>query len=145
MIRAVPDVNLYVSAVIRKTGYGGQILARAREFLVFTSEAILADLFRVMHYDHVRRLHKMSDEKIIEHIDLLRSRIRRTPGRLRVEIVHADPDDDIIVACALEAAADYIVSRDHHLLDLKHYHSIQIVSPKAFLEILDREKSLRLN
>jgi len=145
VIRAVPDVNLYVSAVIRKTGYGGQILARSRELLLFTSEAILTDLFRVLHYDHVRRLHKMSGDKIVEHVDLLRSRLRRTRGRLQVEIVHADPDDDIIVACALEAAADYIISRDHHLLDLKHYHSIQIVTPKTFLEILDHEKSLRQN
>jgi len=145
VIRAVPDVNLYVSAAIKKLGRGGEIISRSHEFLVFTSEPILADLARVMHYDHTRRAHKMTDVEIDEYVAYLRSRLLMTPGVLQVKIVHADPDDDIIVACALEAGAHYIVSSDHHLLDLKHYHSIQIVSPKAFLEILDHEKSLRQN
>jgi predicted nucleic acid-binding protein len=40
-----------------------------------------------------------------------------------------DPDDDPVLACALAAAAELIVSGDAHLLNLKHYHGIQVVGP----------------
>jgi predicted nucleic acid-binding protein len=42
--------------------------------------------------------------------------------------VTADPDDDAILACALAAGADAIVSGDRHLLDLKVYEGIPIVT-----------------
>ncbi len=47
-----------------------------------------------------------------------------------------DPDDDAVLACALAAQADLIVSGDAHLLDLKHYQHIQIVNSAEALRIL---------
>ncbi len=44
------------------------------------------------------------------------------------------PADNKFLACALEVKADYIVSGDNHLLELKHFHGIQIVNAKAFVE-----------
>jgi len=41
-----------------------------------------------------------------------------------------DPEDDPVLACALAAAAELIVSGDAHLLNLKQYHGIQIVGPR---------------
>lgn len=145
MIRVVPDVNVYVSAALKKSGLCRQILNCISDFLPFTSEPILADLSRVMRYDRVRHLHGMTDAEIDDYVQRVRRHFWRTVGRLQIKVVPKDPDDDIIIACALEASADYVVTEDHHLLDLKHYHRIQIVTSKAFLEILDREKSLRLN
>ena len=49
-------------------------------------------------------------------------------------IVLADPDDDIFVWCAQAAEASYIVSGDHHLLDLESYDEIPIVTINEFLE-----------
>ena len=45
-----------------------------------------------------------------------------------------DPSDNIFLACAMEAKADYIVSRDPHLRNLKHFHGIKIIDVKAFVE-----------
>jgi putative PIN family toxin of toxin-antitoxin system len=47
-----------------------------------------------------------------------------------------DFKDTKIIACALSAKADYIVTGDKDLLVLKHYHKIPILTPKAFLELL---------
>ncbi len=47
--------------------------------------------------------------------------------------ITADPDDDAVLACALAAKADLIVSGDIHLLDLKSYQQIPIVSPSVAL------------
>jgi len=45
-----------------------------------------------------------------------------------------DPTDDMFLACAMEANADYIVSRDPHLRNLNHFHGIRIIDVKAFVE-----------
>ncbi|MBI3916940.1 MAG: putative toxin-antitoxin system toxin component, PIN family [Betaproteobacteria bacterium] len=42
--------------------------------------------------------------------------------------VSRDHDDDLVLATALAANAELIVSRDKHLRNLKHFHRIPIVS-----------------
>jgi len=55
-------------------------------------------------------------------------------------VVLADPDDDHVLACALAAQADLIVSGDTHLLDLKTYQGIPIVgAAEALRRIGQRE------
>jgi uncharacterized protein len=43
----------------------------------------------------------------------------------------------MVLACALDGNADYIVSGDSHLTDLREYRGIQIVRPAAFVALLD--------
>jgi uncharacterized protein len=50
--------------------------------------------------------------------------------------VPRDPDDDKIIACALAAGAEYVVSRDRDLLSLGAYAEITIITPEAFLQIV---------
>ncbi|MBI3148557.1 MAG: putative toxin-antitoxin system toxin component, PIN family [Betaproteobacteria bacterium] len=50
--------------------------------------------------------------------------------------VHADPDDDHVLACALAAQADLIVSGDRHLLNLARFHGITIVNPATAIKIV---------
>ena len=57
------------------------------------------------------------------------------------EPVSVDPDDDKFIECALAARADYIVSRDRHLLDLENPFGIIIVDDRSFLKRLGGRKS----
>jgi hypothetical protein len=50
-----------------------------------------------------------------------------------VEVVIADRADDMFLHCALEAGATCIVCGDRHLLRLKSYKRIKILSPSEFL------------
>jgi putative PIN family toxin of toxin-antitoxin system len=50
-----------------------------------------------------------------------------------------DPNDDMIVACAVAASADYVVSRDHDLLSLESYDGITMITPEAFMAVLRDE------
>jgi len=59
-----------------------------------------------------------------------------TPGA-----VPRDPDDDMIVACAVAVSVEYIVSRDDHLLSLGNHGGIRIVAPEGFIHIV--RQSLR--
>ena len=54
------------------------------------------------------------------------------PSR-RIHAVPTDPDDNEVITVAVVAEADFIVSGDHHLLDLKEWEGIPIVSPAAFI------------
>jgi predicted nucleic acid-binding protein len=50
-------------------------------------------------------------------------------------VIKRAPDDDKILACAAVARADWIVSGDDHLLSLKRYKGIPIVTPKQFSRV----------
>jgi len=49
-----------------------------------------------------------------------------------------DKDDDVVIATALAGKADVIVTGDEDLLALKKFRGTQILSPRQFLELLDR-------
>ena len=71
--------------------------------------------------------------------ELLPALVRVYPGNVSATgIVLADPDDDHVVAAALESQSSYIVSEDRHLLDLGHYQQISILSRDDFQTELDR-------
>jgi predicted nucleic acid-binding protein len=48
-------------------------------------------------------------------------------------VVIADPDDDAVLSCAVAAQCEVIISGDHHLLALKHYQGIRIVTAAELL------------
>jgi putative PIN family toxin of toxin-antitoxin system len=52
-----------------------------------------------------------------------------------VNVVKADPDDDRIIECALEGKADYLVTGDHHLLDLGRFENFKIIKPAEFVQL----------
>ena len=56
-----------------------------------------------------------------------------------MKVVVNDPNDDMVVACAVKARANFIVSRDEDLLGLKKYKGIKIVLPEEFIEVIRKE------
>jgi putative PIN family toxin of toxin-antitoxin system len=55
--------------------------------------------------------------------------------RSAITAVRDDPDDNRILECALEAEADFVISGDRHLLSLKSYQAISVLTPRQFLEV----------
>ena len=59
------------------------------------------------------------------------------PGE-RIHLVEAMDDDNRILECAVAARADYLVTGDRqHLLPLRSVGGIPIITPSAFIELLD--------
>ena len=54
----------------------------------------------------------------------------------RFKAVKKDPDDGIIVRAACDGKADYVVSGDRHLLALKEYEGIRILTIDEMLNVL---------
>ncbi|GMQ80059.1 MAG: hypothetical protein BMS9Abin03_533 [Thermodesulfobacteriota bacterium] len=60
-----------------------------------------------------------------------------TPSKLDIKAIPDDPSDNKILACGLEGEADFIISGDHHLTDLKIFQGIKIMNPATFLKIIN--------
>ena len=134
MWRVVLDTNVYISAVL----FGGKperirLLAKEGEIEVLVSEAILFEIAEIL-----RRKFRWTSRKISHLIDDIRQyTILITPCR-RISRIKEDEPDNRILECAVEGEAHYIVSGDkRHLLPLKEYRGIKIVSPHTLLEQLE--------
>ena len=139
MLRAVLDANVVVSAFLRPPGPPGQIVRRLVEDRAFTlvlSPAILDEVGRCLFYPKVRKRLPASDEEIEAWVLALGALADMVEGKLHVEAVREDPDDNVYVAAALEGRAAYLVSGDRHLLGLRSYQDVHIVTPRAFLGLL---------
>ena len=57
-----------------------------------------------------------------------------------LDVIEEDPDDNRVLECAWAVSADFIVTGDDHLLDLKEYEGIVIMNPTEFLAALMLER-----
>jgi putative PIN family toxin of toxin-antitoxin system len=141
MRRVVLDANVLVSAVLSPRGTPAQILTawRAEQFDLVISQAILAELDRVCRYPKIAKRHRWSEEQVQTFLDTLSHIAILTPGILTLTVITEDPPDDRYLECAVEGEAAYIVSGDRLLLRLGVYQGIPILTPRAFLEVLQRQ------
>lgn len=137
-MRVVLDANVLVSAILSPRGAPAKILQawQAEEFDVVISGAILEEIGRVLRYPKIARRHRWSEEQLRTFLDDLAHIAIPTPGELTLAAIPNDPPDNRYLECAVEGEADYIVSGDDDLLKLGTYEGIEILTPRAFLDIL---------
>src|SRR3989304_4533757 len=121
------------SALLSRLGNPGWIVAATPVILQEVRE-------KLQPKPALRKGLALTDADIAEFVDnVLPALVRLYPGAVSAAgAVVADPDDDAVVAAALENQAGYIVSEDRHLLKLGHYEGISILSRDAFREELNR-------
>lgn len=142
MIRAVLDSNVVVSALLVRPAPPALLSAalRRREFTALVSDAMLDELAGVLDRPYFRQKRAVSDQDIHGVLDLLRNDAEIILPQSRIVCIARDPDDDRILECALGGGAGYIVTGDHHLLELRRYQDVRIVTPGEFLAILEAQK-----
>ncbi|MGD0487050.1 MAG: putative toxin-antitoxin system toxin component, PIN family [Syntrophorhabdales bacterium] len=142
MTRIVLDTNLVVSAILSPEGKPARILKMALEgkLDLVASPAILKEIIHVLNYQKVRKLlakRAISLEVTKDALQKIAKTAFMTPGKLDVHGVDRDASDDIVLSCAAEGRADYIISGDHHLTDLVSFEGISIVNPDTFLKLIE--------
>jgi putative PIN family toxin of toxin-antitoxin system len=135
-IKAVVDTSVMLSVAFPR----GELARELRDmiadgvFTLVTSKEIMAELYRVIHYPRILKQFKPAKDDIDDFIGMVMEKALITRGSYSTKKIADDPSDDMFLACAIEAKADYIVSRDPHLRNLKHFHSIKIIDVKGFVE-----------
>lgn len=136
---SVLDTNVVVSSFLSDTGAPAEVMRdwRRERFELAVSPPLLAAYRRALGYDRVRVIHGLSDDEIEEIIRRFRRFATTVEPTEVIDAVPADPDDNRVLECAVAAGAQAIVSGDKHLGALGTYRSIPIVSPAAFLRLLN--------
>ena len=132
-MRVVFDTNVLVAAFLTE-GLCSVLLTRARrkEFELFVCPVILEEFERIL-------LHKIKAprELVREALEILLEASETVHPTEEIQRICRDRDDDKILACALSAEADYLVSGDRDLLEIGSFEELKIVSPReveAFFE-----------
>lgn len=144
MMKIVLDTNVMVSAILSPRNASAQIMRLVLDdaLNLAVSRDILDEAYRVVRYPKLVRLmkkHDIAPEEVEYIIERLSAIAVVTPGELTLDVIQDDPFDNKILACAVESEADFIISGDHHLTDLKEYQGITIVNPATFIAIVIRE------
>jgi len=139
VFKVVIDINLFVSGVINKSGNPARLLQLWRDntFLLIISEQMLEDIKRVLHYPRIKNKYNLKDKEIKQTVDTIKKFAIVFPDLIDLDVIKEDPDDNKVLACAIAAKADRIVSGDRHLLKLGVFGNIPILTAKDFLDSIE--------
>jgi hypothetical protein len=129
MLRAVFDTNVYISALITRGGRAEDAFLRVLEnkAACYTSLAILTETAKKL-----REKFHWADAEIIDALKLISALAAVVKPSAKLSLLNDDPDNRIL-ECAHKADADVIVTGDRHLLRLKKFAGIRILTIAEFL------------
>ena len=132
-IKVVIDTNVVISALLFG-GVPGKLISLWQGSAVepIASKEIIDEYLRVLTYPKFKlneeEINFLLYQEILPYFDVIDA-----PAGPRV--IKKDPADDKFIRCAVAAKAKYIISGDQHLLALKNYQAIKILSPADFIEM----------
>jgi putative PIN family toxin of toxin-antitoxin system len=141
MIRVVLDTNVFVSALLVPDSPPARILELALQgqLRLIISPAIIGEIGQVCHYPKVKKSlqkHGLQEAKVAAALTKILKVATLTPGAEIARGVSPDPADDLVLSCAIEGQADFIISGDQDLTKLESHQGIQIVTPANFLRLV---------
>jgi uncharacterized protein len=130
---AVFDTNILLSALLSTNGNPFRCLALAKigQIESVTCQEILDEFAQKLLVKF-----KFSEEMTQAAVEEVRKFSRLVEISRTLKAVPADPDDDMVVECAVVGHATHIVTGDKHLLMLTNHQSIAIVKAADFIVLL---------
>jgi len=131
-MRVVLDTNIFVSAIL-----GGKLSIildewRAGQFTLLVSEPIVREYLDVIS----RPKFKIVASEIATITEYLLKTAEFVTPMETIAVIEADPSDNKFLEAALTGNAIYIVSGDHHLLQLHSFRDIKILAAHDFITLL---------
>ena len=140
MRRVVLDSSVFVSAFVTPKGTVARMLdaVLASPIELCVSHAILEETAHtLLTKPRLRRYATYDDAAATAWLDMLAELAVIVEPVTDLAPICRDPADDVIVATAVAAKAEWLITGDDDLLVLDPYQDIRIVTPRAFLELLD--------
>ena len=133
-IRTVIDTNVIVSAILFG-GIPGELISlwKSGHIQPLASKDIIDEYIKVLTYPKFDLSEKEINYILYNEILPFFEVVAPKPGQ---SIIQEDPSDDKFLHCAKAGKASVIISGDQHLLSLKSYGKIKIITPSQFLDNL---------
>jgi putative PIN family toxin of toxin-antitoxin system len=130
------DTNILISAWLSKNSppFSCLSLAKTKAVSSVTCQEILDELS-----EKLLQKFQISERGLREYIAEIRQISSIVAIAKQLRAVPNDPDDDMIIECAIAGNATHIITGDKHLLSLVEYQNIQIVKAIDFLNLLREE------
>lgn len=129
------DVNVLVSGLMVKgKPWELWLKAKANNIVLIISSEIVSEFLGVISRKKFEKY--IVENDIRDFLGALHETAKMTKIQSAFKVVKIDPPDDIILRTAFDAKADYIVSGDKHLLSLREFKGIKIVTVDEMLKIL---------
>jgi putative PIN family toxin of toxin-antitoxin system len=134
-VRLVLDTNTALSGLLWG-GTPGRLIdaAEAGQVELASSAALLAELQGVLSREKFARQLAKRGITVADVFDGYAAMVTLVAPAVIAPTITRDPADDQVLAAALAAQADLIVSGDAHLLDLKNFQGIEIVTATVAVE-----------
>ena len=137
MVTAVIDTNVLVSAIVGHGRPRKLVLTLLQEHTVVSSTAMLAELADVLTRD---KFAEIKNSQINALLAILARKSVLVAIKQPFQVFEEDPDDNLVLTTAHEEKAHYIVSGDKHLLSLREFKGIKVVTVKRMLELLNSKE-----
>ena len=127
-MRVVLDTNIWISGLLLPLSQAGKVLAdwSASKFNIVTSEPILNELTRVLLYPKIRKRIQWGEAQAEQYVTTLQflTDYCSFDGKTCAAVVPKDIDDTSILQALLFSQADYFVTGDSDLLELRAQYPI---------------------
>lgn len=135
MKKVVFDTNTLISGLLWD-GNEARVIEKAenKEIRLFISPEMIEELEKVLKREKFcKKLEgkEYTVDKAVSKIALIATLIKPTR---KINVIKEDPEDNRVLECAVSAKVDVIVSGDSHLLDLKDYSGIDIITASEFIK-----------
>ena len=128
--KVVIDTNVFISGLIF-TGKPSEVLELfiKGEIEVYISPFILKELEGIL-----RKKFEWNEKQLQKILDKIKKKAVIVQPETKISIIKAKKDDNRILECGVDGRVQYIISRDkRHILPLKNFRGIKILSPSEFL------------
>lgn len=135
MKKVVLDTNTLISGILWD-GNEAKVIEKAEknEILLFISHKLLEELEGVLKREKFSRkleVKKYTVDEAVAKIALMAVLVETTH---KIDVIKEDPEDNGVLECAMSANANIVISGDSHLLRLRSYSGINILSASEFLK-----------
>ena len=96
------------------------------------SPHLLSEIKRALAYPKFN----FDQDEIDEFFSIVIETAEIVEPEITINLISQDPDDNRVLECAVTADSEFIISGDKHLLNLKEFGDIRILSPDEFLRSL---------
>jgi len=134
-LRDFLDTHVLVSAFATRGVCADVLRVVLAEHTLVTGEVVLQELGRVL-----KRRIGLPPGAVEEIDEFLREQEVTAKPRARAAVPERDPDDQWVVASAIESRADVLVTGDRDLLDIAAAAPIKIVDPRGFWDLVRKNE-----